>query len=168
MTLLLLQLLLLSFLLTIAFAAKSLAPWVPTWSKDLKRIARLADMKPDEIFYEVGCGDGRVCAYIQKKFGVKTVGIELAFPLYLVCLVRKLKNRKLIFKCRDLFGVDLSEADVLYFFALPKSIERLQEKIKKELKPGARIISYTFPLPDWTPVTVDKQEGETDIHLYQI
>ncbi len=168
MTVFIIQLLLLALLLTIAFAAKSLAPWVPAWSKDLKRIARLADMKPDEVFYEVGCGDGRVCDHIQKRFGVKAIGIELAFPLYLVCLVRKLKNRKLIFKCRDLFGVDLSKADVLYFFALPNSIERLKDKLKKELKPGARVISYTFPLPGWTPITIDKQEGETDIYLYQI
>ncbi|MFC1678399.1 hypothetical protein ACFLZ9_01530, partial [Patescibacteria group bacterium] len=79
-------------LFSVALASMSLAPWVPTKKRDLKRILKLAEMKEGGIFYDLGCGDGRVASYIinnsQEK--VRAVGLELAIPFYLICKVRQL------------------------------------------------------------------------------
>ncbi len=75
-------------LLTIAISVKSFAPWVPCRSKDLKRIFNLADLKPKEVFYDLGCGNGKTVIYANKNFQAKSIGIELALPLFLICKIR--------------------------------------------------------------------------------
>jgi len=158
--------------LTIALAAYSLAPWVPSHSKDLKRISKLADMQDGETFYDLGCGDGKIIWRIAKNQKVKTVGIELALPMYLICkfhqLVSPRKNIKIIWG--NVFKKNLSEADAIFIFGTPWSLQnKFKEKLKKELKKGARVISYTFPIKGWQPVKVDKpNKNDNTIYLYKI
>lgn len=96
-------------LLPLAIAARSLAPLVPALNKDMKRIARLAEMQPDETFYELGSGDGRVCRYINRQCNVKAVGIELALTLVVYCWIHKLisGDKNLSYRCANLFKTDL-------------------------------------------------------------
>jgi len=135
-------------LFTIGWACLSLAPWVPTRKRDLKRICEFAEIKSREKFYDLGCGDGRLIFYIAKKYQTKSCGIELALPFYLYCQIKKWfsRNSSIQFKFKNLYNENLSDADVVFFFAASseKITEKLQNKLKSELKPEARIISYTF------------------------
>lgn len=158
-------------LTTIAIASLSLAPWVPTRKRDLKRICALADLKPDKVFYDLGCGDGRLVVYANKHYGVKAVGIELALPLFVVCKIRQLLNRqkKIKFKFKNLFRENLSNADIIYVFAYKERLTgKLKQKLEKELKPGTQVISYTFPIEGWRPEIISKpNEKDLSIYLYK-
>jgi SAM-dependent methyltransferase len=158
-------------LISMAIAGKSFAPWVPTWKKDLPRIFKLADLKPDETFYDLGCGDGKTVIYAVKNFSVKAIGIELALPLYFVCKIRQVfvHNKNLIFKYKSLFSEDLSRANVIYVFGTPNPLKnKLKQKLEQELKPGARVISYVFPIVGWQPTIEDKPTARSNsIYLYQ-
>ena len=57
---------LLLFILS-AYAFVSLAPWVPTRSKDFGRINELVRLNKGGIFYEIGCGMAAVSSCIAKK-----------------------------------------------------------------------------------------------------
>ena len=156
--------------LTVALAANSLAPWVPAHGRDLERIAQLADLKPGEHFFDLGCGDGRTVCYLARKEGVRATGIEMALPLYLVCKIRQLfqKNPKINFRYGNLFKTDLSKADVVYVFGMPKRLDKLRIKLEKELKPGARVISYVFPIQNWQPgIISEPSKADMEIYLYQ-
>src|SRR3989338_11069432 len=74
---------------SIIFSVLSFAPWVPARGRDLKRIFKLAALKPGQIFYDLGCGDGKAVFYAAKNFRVRAIGVEFSFPLYLLC---RLKN----------------------------------------------------------------------------
>lgn len=144
---------------TYAWAAFSFAPWVPCWSKDLARIFKFARLKEGEIFYDLGCGNGKTVIYAAKNFKAKAVGLELALPLYFFCQWRQLFNYRydVTFRWKNLFKEDLAAADVIYFFGLPHIIrKRLKDKLERELKSGTRVISYTFAIPGWQPTCVDK------------
>lgn len=152
--------------ISFAWAALSFAPWVPARKKDLKRIEKLTNFQSGEKFYELGCGNGRVLFYLLKKYDINAVGIELAFPLYLLSLLRSLGEPKAKIIFGDLFKNDLSKADVVYFFGMPDKIkEKLANKLKRELRPGTRVISYAFKVKGWEAVKVDKPE-EKDIAIY--
>lgn len=157
-------------LISAALAGVSFAPWVPTWKKDLPRIFKLANLQPGEIFYELGCGNGKVVLYAYRNFQVKAIGLEISLPLYLVCKIRQLFNfsPRLSFKFKSLFREDLSKADVVYFFGMPKPLkQKLKQKLERELKPKTRVISYVFPIEGWQPDVVDKPaENEVPIYLY--
>jgi len=153
---------------TLAIAGKSFAPWVPTKKKDIERVMRLAELRPGEIWFELGCGDGRMTVAAAQA-GSKATGIELALPLYLAAKIRALKSSAKI-RYGNLFKLDISNADVVYFFGMPDPItKKLKTKLEAELKPGTRVISYAFPVEGWEPLIVDKPtENDIDIYLYNI
>ena len=160
-------------LTSIAIAFSSLAPWVPTKKRDLKRIFKLAALKPNEIFYDLGCGDGRVAIYVAKNINTKVIGLELAWPLYLICKIRQLfyKNKNLEFKFKNLFKENLARANVVYIFAAnPGKLKgKLIQKLGAELKPNAKIITYAFPIAKWQPIIINKPTAnDISIYLYQI
>lgn len=165
-------LLLLLFFFSMAYSAISFAPWVPSRKRDLERIFKLADLKPGQIFYDLGCGDGKIVFYAAKKHHVNATGLEISAPLYLICLLKKIfnKEKNVKFKLKNLFKENLSKADAVYFFGIPATINnKLKEKLKKELKPGAKIISYSFKLDDWTPVAVNKPaKNDLPVYLYVV
>ncbi|OGF22166.1 hypothetical protein A2Y83_00985 [Candidatus Falkowbacteria bacterium RBG_13_39_14] len=133
---------------------------------------KLADLKPGEIFYDLGCGDGKTVIFAAKNFNAKAIGIEMAIPLFIICKIRQILNFNihLQFKWKNLFNEDLSKADVIYFFGMPKTIKnKLKEKIKREAKPGARVISYVFKVEGWEPEIIDKPgKNELAVYLYKI
>jgi SAM-dependent methyltransferase len=158
---------------TIAFASLSHAPWVPSRKKDFRRIIRLANIKKGDYFYELGCGDGRICSFIAKDTGCRSVGIELALPFYLLCLARKFFNTDLDLKFifNNFYWVDLGRADVVYFFAAGEEFitEKFKNKLKKDLKKGTRIVSYTFPISGWEVEKISKpKKNDIGIYLYKM
>lgn len=149
----------------------SFAPWVPAFKKDLARVFEVAQLQPGEVFYDLGCGDGRTVVYAANHFNVQAVGVELIFPLWVVCQIRKIfsKSKKITFKNKNLFHEDLSQADVVYVFGIPGTLaHRVKEKFQKELKPGARVVSYVFKIEGLTPELVSKPNPkDNSIYLYR-
>lgn len=159
---------LLLLLVPLAIAGISFAPWVPTWQVDVDRALRLANLQPGEVFYDLGCGDGKA-VFSAAKVGATATGIEIAWPLYSLCQIRKLiQHSPAKFKLGNLFHLDVSDADVVYVFGMPRTIqEKLRAKLEKELKPGARVLSYAFPFHGWTEVVKDKPTPkQMSIYLY--
>lgn len=160
-------------LISIARAWLSLAPWVPARQKDLSRITSLAKLKKGEVFIDLGCGDGRVADYMALHTPAHSIGVELAWPLYLICKIKELIRRRpnLKFYCRNLYQVDLQKADVVFLFAAgPKFLTtKLKNKLNRELKSGARVISYAFAFSGLRPSIVDKpSKKDLSIFLYKI
>ncbi|MDD5341159.1 MAG: hypothetical protein PHC97_01845 [Patescibacteria group bacterium] len=154
-------------LISVAIASSSFAPWIPSRKKDLERIFRLANLKPGELFYDLGSGSGQVVIHAA-KYKAKAIGLEIALPLYLISKIRQPFYRGTLFKYKNLFSEDLSKADVIYFFGTPRTINsKLKQKLEREAKPGARIISYTFIIEGWQPVLIDKPDkSRLPIYLY--
>ncbi|MFH0955602.1 MAG: class I SAM-dependent methyltransferase, partial [Candidatus Falkowbacteria bacterium] len=139
---------------SLIFSVLSFAPWVPSCGRDLKRIFKLADLKPGRIFYDLGCGDGRVVIYAANNYKVKAVGLEISLAFYLICKLRQALNKQgnIEFKLKNLYKENLSPADVVYFFGMPYVLnEKFCSKLKRELRPGTKIISYSFELHGWEP-----------------
>jgi len=164
-------LVLLVIVFTFAWAGKSLAPWVPCRKKDIKRIFELAKIQPGEKFYELGCGDGRIVVEASKEYEAEAVGLEIAIPLYIAAKIRQFfnQNKNLKIKYKNLFKEDLSSADVIYVFGMPDKLKnKLRVKLQEELKSGARVISYVFPIAGWEPIKVDKPTPQDlSIYMYQ-
>ena len=157
---------------SLIFSVLSFAPWVPSRGRDLKRIFKLADLKPGQIFYDLGCGSGQVVIYAANNFKAKAIGLEISLPFYLICRLRQALNKQsdIEFKFKNLYKENLALADAVYFFGIPHALnKKFCLKLKQELKPGTKIISYSFKLHDWAPKIIDKpSEKNLPIYLYEM
>lgn len=156
-------LLLLVFLPTmIAFLGG--APWVPTPTVRVKKMLELANIKPGEKVYDIGCGDGRMVVLANKLYQAKSVGIELSPILYMAAKLRNLlSGTKAQFLLRDLRKHTFHDADVLMFYLLPGILKKMAPKFAKELKPGTRLISYAFSIEGWEPTYIEPKDSKHNL-----
>ncbi|MFA6132320.1 MAG: class I SAM-dependent methyltransferase [Patescibacteria group bacterium] len=151
-----------------AYAANQGAPWVPTKKKDIERFLNFVEMKPGEKFYDLGCGDARLSVAAAKRFGVKAIGVELSIPQIIVAIVRNwLAKTDVKIKWANLYKVDLSDADIVYLFLMPEPYAKIKPKLERELKPGARVVAYVWPIVGWEADKVDDVEGKLKMYLYR-
>jgi hypothetical protein len=52
-------------------------PPVPTKPERIRKALKLANLRPDEVLYDLGAGDGRVLLLAAREFGANAVGIEV-------------------------------------------------------------------------------------------
>lgn len=158
-------------LLPVAIAWKNFAPWVPTREADLVRIFSLADLRPGQVFYDIGSGTGKLVFYASKNFHAESVGLELAFPFYFYSKILQVFSGQpqVVFKWKDLYKENLNRADVVYVFGTVDTLnENFQNKLEKEIKPGGKVISYAFKIGNLNPKEISKpNEKDLPIYVYQ-
>ena len=125
-------------------------PWIPSSRAMVQNMLDLAEIQPDELIYDLGCGDGRIIITAARRYGARAVGIELDPLRWLWCqalvAVLGLGEKVEVFR-GDIFLQDLSQADVVICYLLPETTKKLEEKLLAELKPGTRVVSNTFVFP---------------------
>src|SRR5512137_324323 len=108
---------------------------------------RLAELKPGEVVFDLGAGDGRTVIMAAKTFGARGVGIELREDLAKKAMnsihESGLDDRVTILN-DDMFNVNLSAADVIYLYLTTSANERLKSKLERDLKKGVRVVSHDY------------------------
>ncbi len=131
-------------MLIIAYASAAGAPWVPARRADIEQLLNDAGLQKDELFVELGCGDGRLLRAAHRR-GARVVGYELNPILWLWAFLCALPQRTVRVKFGNFWSANLSEADVVLAFLVPRTMPRLSAKARAEMKTGARLVSYIFP-----------------------
>lgn len=158
------------YLLLIFGYFKTKIPFISTPRKFVPKILKLMDLKEKQILVDLGCGDSFLLIEAEKKYRVKTIGYELsltAFILSQINIFLKRAKTKVYFK--DFFKANLSESDFIFCYLWPEVMPKVAEKLKKELKPGAKIFSFSFPLPSWPNEKIeylDEKNKKEKIYIY--
>ncbi len=152
-----------------AYAALRGAPLAITSKVRINEIIRSVDPKPNEFFYELGTGTGRVISAFARSGKIKCVGFELSPFFYIISVCNLVVSGGKSWRMRftDFYRKDLSEADILFFFLMPNTIEKLKSKLIKEAKKGARIVSFAFPIAGWKPYKIVKGGGKPAVYFYE-
>jgi precorrin-6B methylase 2 len=152
----------------------TLAPVYPTPETVVDQMLTLAQVKPGEMVYDLGCGDGRIVIRAAEKFQARAVGIEIRRDIYEKTAAR-VASLGLSDQVKIVHGnalkYDLSPADVVTLYLLTSSNERLKPILLKDLKPSARVVSHDFEIRGWKPAAVNKMAvgGRPHmIYLYRI
>lgn len=126
------------------------APYVPTPHPIVRRMLQLADVKPGEVVYDLGAGDGRIVIEAAREFGAYGVGVELDPGRYskIQERVRRLGLKEQVTVLhQSYYDTSLRDADVVTLYLLPKTNLRLRWRFLSELKPTARIVAHDYPIP---------------------
>jgi SAM-dependent methyltransferase len=160
------------FLILLSFSLLSLgaffdAPWVPTRKKDFERVAKMAKLQPGMSFYDLGSGTGEMLFHLSDKYKVNCVGIEISPILYLYSKAKSLFYKRVKIIYGDFYRHDISKADIIYVFLMPKSFNKLKRKISKELKENSKIIMSSWPLQNFNPTQISKKNSRITYYLYK-
>jgi cyclopropane fatty-acyl-phospholipid synthase-like methyltransferase len=130
----------------------SIAPFVASPLKVVRKMLEYSGLKPGETLYDLGCGDGRIVIMAAEEFGAHAVGVDINKKL--VSEARK-KASSLDLDDRleiihgNIFDIDLHPADVVTMYLTTGANEKLRPKLERELKSGARVVTHDFSIPGW-------------------
>ncbi len=153
---------------------RTLAPFVSSPLSVVKKMLEIAELKPGETLFDLGCGDGRIPIMAAQEFGAFGMGVDL--------------NRRLVEKARaevkrldlyesveiiegDIFDQDLSDTDVVTMYLTTTANDEVRPKLEAELKEGARVVTHDFSVPTWKPIeSLRYKEGYRShtLHLYRL
>jgi SAM-dependent methyltransferase len=129
-------------------------PYVPTPWVIVEEMLKLADIRAEDVVYDLGSGDGRLVITAAKRFGARGVGVELQTELVETARIGAKHEGvadRVKFVRGDLFETDIKEASVVMLYLLPRFVTRLVPRFRAELRPGTRIVSHDYPLVPWPP-----------------
>jgi tRNA G37 N-methylase Trm5 len=128
--------------------------WVPSPPEVIAAMLSAAKVGPQDVVYDLGCGEGEILITAAKQYGARGVGVDLD-PVRIRNAKRNAVTAgvadRITFIQQDLFKTDVRPATVVTLYLLPELNERLRPKLLKELKPGTPIVSHDFGMGDWTP-----------------
>ena len=137
--------------------------FVATPQSVVEAMLELAHVDAADVVYDLGSGDGRIPITAAKKYGARRVGIEIDMRLIRVSMDNLAKagvGGRVRFVNQDLFEADISEATVVTLFLLPRLNLQVMPKLKRELKPGTRVVSHYFHMGDeWPPEQSQDVDG---------
>ena len=145
-----------------------LAPYVATPQEVVDRMLEIAEVRPTDVVYDLGSGDGRIVITAAKRYGARGVGFELDEKL-----VRRAQDNArragvtslVEFRQQDVMTVDLSPATVVTLYLLQDVNLKLRPIILSQLPLGARVVSHKFHMGDWRPDRTEKiQATSGDVH----
>ena len=137
-------------------------------------LLNLAKLKPGDVLWDLGCGDGRIPVAAAYWYGIKARG----FDIDPTCLEEARSNVRVngldhlvAIEDRDIFTLDLSQGPtVVTLYLLPSLNARLLPQLRK-LPEGARVISVGHRIADIPPdkqVTVDADDGDYTLYLWRV
>jgi SAM-dependent methyltransferase len=153
----------------------NLAPYVVSPEHAIDKMLQMANLKPGETLYDLGCGDGRILIAAAARYRVKAVGIEISDHLAKTAAER-VKKAGLENEVKVVHGsfmhTDLSGADVVTLYLATTANESLRPNLERYLRPNTRVVSYDYPIPGWKPINTSESEGRHGanhtIYLYQV
>jgi precorrin-6B methylase 2 len=157
-----------AFVVFVLWSAAVGAGWEPTSRKKVRRMLEMSGAGPSDVVYDLGCGDGRIIVEAARTFHARAVGVEadplrVLFSNLAVTLLHLKGQVRVVWG--NFFHVDLKEATIVTLFLSQGTNQRLKSKLMAELRPGTRVVSYTWTFNDWVPALRD---AENKLSLYVI
>jgi SAM-dependent methyltransferase len=145
--------------------------YVPTPNDVVETMLEFAQVKKDDLLYDLGSGDGRIVVTAAKKFGCKAVGFEID-PDRVSDARKNIKKRNVEKLAKilqeDVFKLDLTPASVVTIYLLPDMEVKLLPQLRK-LKAGSRIVIHDYPIAGVKPdreVSMTSKEDNVLHHVY--
>ena len=136
----------------------------------VRAMLELAGVGPGDVVYDLGSGDGRIPITAAREYGARGVGIDIDPDLIAQARLRARElgvADRVTFIEGDMYAADVREATVVTLFLHPEPNLKLRPKLRRQLPPGARVVSYVWDMGDWQPDAV-RELNNRRIYLWRI
>jgi len=140
-------------------------------------IVREINITENDVFYDLGCGRGKMMFYTRLSTGATCIGVDL-LPTH-INIAEKITNKLVIsrlhFFLEDIVNVDLRTGSVVFIHGttFPDEVhDAVSENIGK-MKPGSRFISVSRPYSNPRLELIKKENyfvswGECTVLFYRV
>jgi hypothetical protein len=136
-------------------------PLVSTKPERIRKALKLANLRRNEVLYDLGAGEGRVLLIAAREFDAKAIGLEVG-PIQCAWIWLRAAasglTHKVQVKWQDFYKADLSNANVVFVYATSKEVIKLAPHLEKQLKEGTRVVSISADFPEWEPSAFDNND----------
>ena len=157
----------LGFLLWLIWPIFIGAIFLPTPPDVVEKMLSIAEVGEGDVVYDLGSGDGRIVIGAAER-GAHGVGVE-ADPIRVLWsrlrASRSPAHDRIRFIWSDFFKTSVSEATVVTVYQGESINNRLREKFDAELKPGSRVVSFSFKFEGWEPT---EKHPDKDVYLFVV
>lgn len=145
------------------------APFVGTPKAVAREMLALAELKPGEVFTDIGSGNGTLLITAVKEFGAKrAVGYEINPVLVFWTKIRAALHGvsgEVEVRRANFFKTAIEPADVVGLFLLDKTMDRLFEDLRQRMSPGTRVVSRGFQFQG-VPFSKRREGKKSTLYLY--
>lgn len=138
--------------------------FIPSADDKLQTMLKLAKPKKSDRIIDLGSGDGKVIIALAQQ-GLDAEGIEIN-PLLVRKTQQQIKklglSKKAKVKRGNFWKFNYAKYDLVFLYGTSYIMKKLETKLLRELKPGAKIISNYFQFPNWQPI-----KNKNQIRVYQ-
>lgn len=129
------------------------APFDISRKQALKNMLILTSPKRKDKIAELGSGDGRVCiALARKNKNAEIHGFEIN-PFLVMISRKKIKklnlDNQIEIHWKNFWKVNFRFYNKIVLFQYRSIMNRLEKKLRKELRPKAKVISHNWTFPTW-------------------
>lgn len=143
--------------------------FVPTADEVIEKMFEMGKINKNDVIFDLGCGDNRICFMAAKKFGSRGVGIETnpvrireamdMFDKYnkddAISYGTAVKLPLVETRHGDALAMkDIGDASVVVMYMFPEFMTLWFPIAHEKLKPGTRILSHDY---SWEPSEVKKR-----------
>lgn len=156
---------------TLSPLSKGDLPYVPVGNKPMKKAFSMLNVRKGDQMVDIGSGDGKFILYAARQVEATCVGIEINWFLHFLAVTKSKLTRtkgKAVFKHASFWNESFTQYNRVYLFNMPSVIRKLSERLVKELKDDALIVSVMFPVE--SPLLKLKStdgSGKKTIYLYE-
>lgn len=140
------------------------APYAPTKPKTVANMIARLHIQPGDKAVDLGSGDGRIVIALARA-GAEAHGYETnpALVWWSRYRIRKAGlQHKAFIHHQSFWDISFASFSTVTLFGMTHIMERLANKLKRELPIDAIIVANTYTLPGWKPETTS--DG---IYLYK-
>jgi SAM-dependent methyltransferase len=146
----------------------------PSEMEVVQAMLRLADVRPGDVVYDLGCGDGRIVIAAVRQANARGVCVDI--DPQRIDESRENARRAGVadhiqFLNQDLLTTDIGGATVVMLFLSSQLNLKLRPKLLRELQRGTRVVSHWHDMGDWAPqqvVLMSSGGRERRIYLWTI
>ncbi len=127
------------------------APYLPVRTRDLADALVLAEIGPEDVVVDLGSGDGKVLVAAAAR-GARVIGYELNPILVWISRyrLRRFGDRARVVR-QDFRTGFLDAPSVIFSFQLTGMMPGIALQWEREGRPGSRLVTVAFPLPNRVP-----------------